>query len=99
LSWNQFNKIPFHTFYWEGIDGSKVITHFPPNDTYNSRATVKVRRRKEKERRRLLMCFNHQKMQDFLFNVSNFKDKDRSSHSLFVYGEGDGGGGPLPKVG
>lgn len=34
LSWNQFNKIPHHTFMWEGIDGSQVWTHFPPADTY-----------------------------------------------------------------
>ena len=41
LSWNQFNKLPSHTFWWEGIDGSRVLTHFPPADTYNSFANVK----------------------------------------------------------
>ncbi|MFE7773550.1 alpha-mannosidase [Streptomyces sp. NPDC057445] len=35
LSWNQTNKLPHHTFWWEGIDGSRVFTHFPPVDTYN----------------------------------------------------------------
>ncbi|MBS1712877.1 MAG: alpha-mannosidase [Armatimonadetes bacterium] len=34
LSWNQFNKIPHHTFWWQGIDGTKVWTHFPPANTY-----------------------------------------------------------------
>jgi alpha-mannosidase len=34
LSWNQFNKIPHNTFWWQGIDGSRVWTHFPPADTY-----------------------------------------------------------------
>ncbi len=34
LSWNQFNKIPHHTFLWQGIDGSKIWSHFPPADTY-----------------------------------------------------------------
>ncbi|MBS1723543.1 MAG: alpha-mannosidase [Armatimonadetes bacterium] len=34
LSWNQFNKLPHHTFYWQGIDGSRVWSHFPPADTY-----------------------------------------------------------------
>ena len=28
--------MPHHTFYWEGIDGTRVFTHFPPVDTYNS---------------------------------------------------------------
>lgn len=41
LSWNQFNKPASHTFLWEGIDGSRILTHFPPADTYNSEATVK----------------------------------------------------------
>ncbi|MFD4139981.1 alpha-mannosidase [Streptomyces sp. NPDC058572] len=36
LSWNQFNRMPHHTFWWEGIDGTRVFTHFPPVDTYNS---------------------------------------------------------------
>lgn len=34
LSWNQTNDFPHHTFWWEGIDGSRVFTHFPPSDTY-----------------------------------------------------------------
>jgi alpha-mannosidase len=36
ISWNQVNTFPHHTFLWEGIDGSRVLTHFPPMDTYNS---------------------------------------------------------------
>ena len=36
ISWNQVNKMPHHTFWWEGIDGTRVFTHFPPADTYNS---------------------------------------------------------------
>ena len=36
ISWNQTNVMPHHTFMWEGIDGTRVFTHFPPVDTYNS---------------------------------------------------------------
>jgi alpha-mannosidase len=35
-SWNETNLMPHHTFSWEGIDGTRVFTHFPPVDTYNS---------------------------------------------------------------
>jgi alpha-mannosidase len=35
ISWNQTNRFPHHTFWWEGIDGSRIFTHFPPADTYN----------------------------------------------------------------
>ncbi|MEU9423115.1 glycoside hydrolase family 38 C-terminal domain-containing protein [Streptomyces sp. NPDC048342] len=35
ISWSQTNRFPHHTFQWEGIDGTRVFTHFPPVDTYN----------------------------------------------------------------
>jgi len=35
ISWNDTNTFPHHTFWWEGIDGSRIFTHFPPADTYN----------------------------------------------------------------
>ncbi len=36
LSWSQYNDFPHHTFHWQGIDGSSVLTHFPPENTYHS---------------------------------------------------------------
>ncbi|VDG76792.1 alpha-mannosidase [Actinobaculum suis] len=39
ISWNQVNAFPHHTFLWEGIDGSRIFTHFPPADTYGSDVT------------------------------------------------------------
>ena len=36
LSWNKQNRFPHSTFLWEGIDGTRVLTHFPPVDTYNA---------------------------------------------------------------
>eukprot|EP00002_Diphylleia_rotans_P021275 TRINITY_DN4145_c0_g2_i1.p1 TRINITY_DN4145_c0_g2~~TRINITY_DN4145_c0_g2_i1.p1 ORF type:complete len:1050 (-),score=183.94 TRINITY_DN4145_c0_g2_i1:75-3224(-) len=41
LSWNIFNKFPHHSFVWEGIDGTQVLTHFPPVDSYTSSASVR----------------------------------------------------------
>jgi alpha-mannosidase len=40
LSWNRFNRPDSHTFVWQAIDGSEVLGHFPPVDTYNSDASV-----------------------------------------------------------
>jgi alpha-mannosidase len=45
LSWNRFNPPAHHTFNWEGIDGSRVLAHFPPADTYNATAEVAELRR------------------------------------------------------
>ena len=38
ISWSKFNTFPHHTFWWEGIDGSRVLAHMPPEGTYNSAA-------------------------------------------------------------
>ena len=39
LSWNDTNRMPHHTFWWRGLDGSRVFTHFPPSDTYSAHLT------------------------------------------------------------
>lgn len=36
LSWNETNRFPHHTFWWEGLDGSRLFTHFSPVETYNA---------------------------------------------------------------
>ncbi|KAK2716667.1 hypothetical protein QYM36_006971, partial [Artemia franciscana] len=40
LSWSLVNKFPHHNFIWEGIDGSAVLVHFPPVDTYEANCKV-----------------------------------------------------------
>lgn len=65
LSWNRFTKPLYHTFRWEGIDGSQVLAHFPPMDTYNASAEVadirrNVRNYKDHDRSRdSIMLFGH----------------------------------------
>lgn len=48
LSWSAYNDHPHHSFLWEGLDGSRVLVHLPPEDTYNSpaapRSLVKIER-------------------------------------------------------
>ena len=39
LAWNETNHFPHSTFWWEGLDGTRLFAHFPPVDTYNSRLT------------------------------------------------------------
>ncbi|MEY4366932.1 MAG: hypothetical protein RLZ28_347 [Actinomycetota bacterium] len=36
MSWNDTDRMPHHTFNWEGIDGTQLFTHFTPVDSYNS---------------------------------------------------------------
>ena len=41
LSWNNINKFPHTSFYWTGLDGTSVLTHFSPADTYTAQASVR----------------------------------------------------------
>jgi alpha-mannosidase len=54
LGWNNINKFPHTTFYWKGLDGTEVLTHFSPADTYSAQGTVNevvrsVRNNKDKQ--------------------------------------------------
>ncbi|KAF9572872.1 Glycoside hydrolase, 38 vacuolar alpha mannosidase [Mortierella alpina] len=40
LSWNNINKFPNTTFTWVGLDGTKVLTHMAPCETYTAQADV-----------------------------------------------------------
>jgi alpha-mannosidase len=39
LAWQPVNRFPHHTFEWEGIDGSRLLAHMPPVDSYLSELT------------------------------------------------------------
>ena len=83
ISWNQFNKFPYDTFWWKGIDGSEVFTHLvttqnadQPKEghytTYNGLLdSVSVCRSWER-----------------------YQQKELNNDVLITYGYGDGGGGP-----
>ncbi len=49
ISWNETNLMPHHTFWWEGIDGTRIFTHFPPVDTYSSELSASELARAEKQ--------------------------------------------------
>lgn len=38
LSWNNINNFPHTTFNWVSLDGSQVICHMPPSETYTAGA-------------------------------------------------------------
>lgn len=87
IAWNQFNKLPMDTFWWQGIDGSEVFTHLvttqdveQPADsfytTYNGKLDpICVMRAWER-----------------------YQNKDINNDVLISYGWGDGGGGPTREM-
>ena len=89
ISWNEFNKMPYDTFEWEGIDGSRVLTHFVPTRDYN-RAAVEGGTETE-----------HFTTYNGYINPSQMKgawarysQKYLNEEVLCSFGFGDGGGGP-----
>jgi alpha-mannosidase len=42
LSWSLINDFPYHSFHWKGIDGSSVLAHMLPEETYNSSAAPRA---------------------------------------------------------
>ncbi len=42
LSWNNITVFPYNTFNWIGLDGSEVLAHLAPADTYNAQCDLYV---------------------------------------------------------
>ena len=45
---NIVNKFPYNSFIWQGIDGSEVLCHMPPCNTYESNALPECNLRAER---------------------------------------------------
>jgi len=89
MGWSQYNRLPYDSFLWQGLDGTRLLAHFSPTkesnaafvSTYNARATP----------------------YEALSTWRNFLQKDwgQTGHTpplLMVYGHGDGGGGPTREM-
>ncbi len=84
IGWSQYNRLPYDTFLWQGIDGTQILTHFSTvkefgsefASTYNSMANPK----------------------EVLGTWQNFQQKELHKDLLMAYGFGDGGGGPTREM-
>ncbi len=47
LSWSLINHFPHQSFHWQGIDGTRILTHMLPEETYNSPAAPRSVRKIE----------------------------------------------------
>ena len=89
ISWNEFNKMPYDTFEWEGIDGSRVLTHFVPTRDYNKAA---VEGGTETEHLPLITDISIQARMKGAW--ARYSQKYLNEEVLCSFGFGDGGGGP-----
>jgi alpha-mannosidase len=86
MSWNQYNQMPHQILWWQGIDGTRVLTHFlttldnseylPHATTYNGQANAK----------------------EIFATWKNFRQKETHNELITAYGYGDGGGGPTREM-
>lgn len=42
---NQFDALPYSSCWWQGIDGTKILAHFPSCGTYTTQVTPKLLRK------------------------------------------------------
>ena len=89
IGWNQYNRLPYDSFWWQGLDGTQVLTHFSTTrrsggahaSTYNANASP----------------------EQTLETWNNFQQKDWGKPGLtppllMAFGYGDGGGGPTREM-
>ncbi|HMO03363.1 MAG TPA: glycoside hydrolase family 38 C-terminal domain-containing protein [Kiritimatiellia bacterium] len=81
LTWNESNTFPYDTFWWEGIDGSRVFAHFPDIHCAPDPET-------------LINKLHGTGPKDFRVVQNSVRHKEVNRSRLIAYGYGDGGGGP-----
>ena len=91
IGWNQTNKLPFDSFWWQGLDGTKVLTHFSttPDIPWGGKPLN-------------LMNFATYNASLAPFAVlgswAKLQHKETQQTMLMSYGYGDGGGGPTREM-
>jgi len=100
IGWSQYNRLPYDTFWWQGIDGTRVLTHFSTTPELHPLVTLPI------ELRRYILdalgrtapyasTYNAQATpEQALGTWSNFQQKETHRDLLMAFGFGDGGGGP-----
>lgn len=85
INWNEYNKLPYDTFLWQGLDGTEILTHFITTQDYRAtdHNTTYVG----------MLEPSH-----IMGAWKRYQQKDLSDEVLVCYGYGDGGGGPTKKM-
>ena len=91
ISWNEYNQMPYDTFLWKGIDGTCVLTHFPPARDYYSGNIGEGYHRHSDHYTTYTSVMNPSEIAG---GWKRFQQKGLDDHFLVLYGYGDGGGGP-----
>ena len=87
ISWNEYNKIPYDTFKWRGIDGTEVLTHFVTTQDAGMSSKSHT------------TTYNGNLVPTQVIGAwQRYQQKDLSNEVLISYGYGDGGGGATKEM-
>jgi alpha-mannosidase len=90
ISWNQFNKIPYDTFMWKGVDGTEILTHF---------ITTRDHKSQEHSGNSNFTTYNgHIHPTAIMGGWERYQQKNINNDILIAFGYGDGGGGPTKEM-
>jgi len=84
LSWNQYNRLPYDSFWWQGLDGTRALTYFVTTpdvgegqyNTYSGDLSPRL----------------------VIGTWRNYQQKEAHTELLTAFGWGDGGGGPTREM-
>ena len=87
ISRNKYNKVPYDTFRWQGIDGSEVLSHFICAQEYgNTEQEFRTTYSGYLKPSLVMGCWKR------------YQQKNLNRSAMMSYGHGDGGGGPEPRM-
>ncbi|WP_105617838.1 alpha-mannosidase [Vallitalea okinawensis] len=87
ISWNEYNKLPYDSFKWAGLDGSEVLTHFITTANFDNLPE------------RYFTTYNGFIDAPSVKGAwERYQQKDLHDEVLISFGYGDGGGGPTKEM-
>ncbi len=87
IGWNEYNKFPYDTFNWRGLDGTTILSHFGCGIRYAERETD------------WMTTYNAEMRPEFILGTwQRYQQKDLNRELLYDFGYGDGGGGPTQEM-
>ena len=87
IAWNEFNKFPYDTFWWKGIDGTDVFTYLITTKGVNQ------------PKNSFFTTYNGMLHPSALIGAwERYQQKEFNNDVLVAYGYGDGGGGPTREM-
>lgn len=88
ISWNDTNAMPYDTFWWKGIDGSNVLSHFITCQNIVDSEHYKFNRH--------VTYVAKAEPKNIAGTYDRYQQKLVNNEAMMTVGYGDGGGGTVP---